>query len=64
MAMVCMALGVVIVWGVLLIVERLLEARKISEAARAGVHGFEVDVKAIQQYLAEIEELRKHGVEA
>jgi hypothetical protein len=62
MAMVAMAFGAIIVWGILLIVERLLEARKISESGRVGVDFFEVDVKAIQRYLDEIEELRKHGV--
>lgn len=56
MATVAMGFGAVIVWGVLLVVERLLEARTYSRAVDVGP-----DEKAIRRYLEEIEELRKHG---
>ena len=59
MATVAMGFGAVIVWGVLLVVERLLEVRTYSHAVAMGP-----DEKAIRRYLKEIEELRKHGVEA
>jgi len=56
MATVAMGFGAVIVWGCLLIVERLLEARTYSHAVVMGP-----DEKDIRRYLREIEDLRKHG---
>lgn len=60
MALVCMAFGAIIVWSLLLLLERLLEVRRRTCVRRSG---FDVDVAAIRKYLAEIEELRKHGVD-